>query len=141
MLKKHLIITLLISAYTVVLGHSIIPHHHHDDNVETEQSPAHEHDNDHHDHEGDHQDEEDSDSAHGFENYFHSAETGDFHQLSVTKISFNTITTAYIIALFDFKIKAFESPPPIVRHPNNHIPLIRHSLSPKGLRAPPCSLA
>jgi hypothetical protein len=143
-LKKYAIIALLISAYTIVLGHSIIPHHHHDDDHATKQSSHHQdehHDHDdHHDHEDD-QDDADAGLSHDFENYIHTGSTGDLHQQPNFKLSGNTITTAYIIAIFDFQIRPVESPPPIVRHFNDHIPHLRHSFSPKALRAPPCSLA
>jgi hypothetical protein len=124
-------------AYSVVLGHSIIPHHHHDDDHAMEQSAAH-HDDHHHD--DDDHDDDDAGLAHDFANYIHSGNTGDLHQQPDIKISCNTIATAYIVALFDFRVKAVENPPPIVRHHNDHIPLLRHSLSPKGLRAPPCCI-
>jgi hypothetical protein len=136
-LKRYAIISLLICAYTIVLGHSIIPHHHHDDDHETEQASHHH--NDHEEH--DDQDHEDGGLAHDFENYLHSGGSGDLHQQPDLKISSTAPSTAYIIALFDFQIKPVESPPPIVRHSNDHIPLLRHNLSPKGLRAPPCLLA
>lgn len=45
MLKRYAIISLFICAYTIVLGHSIIPHHHHDLTEATEH-----HDDDNHDH-------------------------------------------------------------------------------------------
>lgn len=123
-------------AYSIVLAHSIIPHHHHDADHAMEQSGAH-HDDDHHDDD----DHEDSGLAHDFANYIHSSDGGDFHQQPDFKISTNTIATAYIVTLFEFQIKAVENPPPIVRHSNDHISILRHSLSPKGLRAPPFFLA
>jgi hypothetical protein len=144
MLKRYSIITLLFVAYTIVLGHSIIPHHHHDDDHEMEQSSHHHHDqeDDHHNNqENDHNDNSNSGLAHDFENYMHSGNTGDIHQQPDIKISHNAITTVYLVALFDFKIKAAESPPPKVWLSNNHIPPLPYSLSSKGLRAPPCFLA
>jgi hypothetical protein len=100
------------------------------------------HDDDHHHSDKDHHDNEDSGLAHDLGNYFHAGETGDFYQQSAAiKISCNTIATAYIISSFDFKIEAFESPPPIARHSNDPILFSKRNLSPKGLRAPPCSLA
>ena len=83
---------------------------------------------------------EDVGLADDFENFLHSGNTGDIHQQPDIKISCNTIATVYITAIFDFQIKPVESPPPIVLHFNYHIPLLRHSISPKGLRAPPCDL-
>lgn len=54
MSKKHFILSLLLFAYTIVLGHNIVPHGHFDDIFSTE----HHHDsNDHHDshHDSDHE--------------------------------------------------------------------------------------
>jgi hypothetical protein len=54
MLRKNLILSLLLFAYTIVLGHNIIPHGHFDDIFTTE----HHHDSDdHHDshHDSDHE--------------------------------------------------------------------------------------
>jgi hypothetical protein len=144
MLKKYSIIALLLFSYTLVLGHSIIPHHHHNDDHEMEQSSHHHHDHhsdDHHSHDSDHQDNQDQDLSHDFANYFHLGETGDLHQQAEVKIPFGAIASAYIIASFDFKIQAFESPPPIIQHSKDHIPFLQRYLSSKGLRAPPCTLA
>jgi hypothetical protein len=137
MLKKYSIITILLFAYTIVLGHSIIPHHHHhNDSHETKQSEHHHHS----DHENDHHDNDDESLADDFENYIHSGDTQDLHQQPDIKIVNNVIATAYIISFFEFKINAIESPPPVVRLSNNCIPLAQHCLSTKGLRAPPCDL-
>jgi hypothetical protein len=136
MIKRYSIIALLIFSYTFVLGHSIIPHHHHDDDHEMEQFSHHQDD-----HENDDHNDDDSGLAHDFGNYLHSGEAGDLHQQSGNVISCKTIATAYIISLFDFKISAFESPPPILRHSNDLVPLSSHCLFSKGLRAPPCFIA
>lgn len=135
MLKRYSIIALFLLSYTIVLGHSIIPHHHHDDDHSTEQSAHH-----HHDHDDDDHDSDDHSLSHDFENYLHSGDNEDFHQQLNIKISFSTIATAYLITTFTFQIKAVESPPPLIRHSNNYIPIVQHCLSSKGLRAPPCAL-
>lgn len=131
MLKKYSIITILLFAYTIVLGHSIIPHHHHhNDSQETKQADHH-----HNDHDDDH-----SSLADDFENYVHSGDAQDLHQQPDIKITNNVIATVYIISFFEFKISVIESPPPVVRLSSNCTPLVQHCLSTKGLRAPPCDL-
>jgi hypothetical protein len=138
MLKRYSIIAFLIFSYTIVLGHSIIPHHHHDEDHEMEHSLPHY--DDHHHSDKDHPDDEDSGLAHDLGNYFHAGETGDFYQQSTNaKISYSTFATAYIIAAFDFKIEPYEGPPPVVRHSHEHLPPLQRYLSSKGLRAPPCA--
>lgn len=134
--KRNFITFLLLSAYTIVLGHSIIPHHHHDKEHIDEQSSHH-----HDDHKGDHQENKDEiNLENDFENYIHVGEAGDIHQQSNFIALNNSLPSAYIISFFEFKINAFESPPPLVRHSNESIPLFQLCLSSKGLRAPPFSL-
>ncbi len=135
MLKKYSIITLLLFAYTIVLAHSIIPHHHHKDSHETKKNEHHHHNN----HDNDHNDDDGS-LAHDFENYIHAGDTQDLHEKPDSKPSNNTIAIVYILPVYNFKIKAIESPPPVVRLSNDCIPLLLHYLSTKGLRAPPCDL-
>ena len=131
MLKKYSIITILLFAYTIVLGHSIIPHHHHDHH-EMEGSASHHDDDDH--------DDEEAGLAHDLANYKHSNNAGDIYQQPDVKVSFDTISNVYILALFNFNVKAFESPPPLLSLLNDYIPIVQHCLSSKGLRAPPCAL-
>jgi hypothetical protein len=136
MLKRYSIIFLLLFAYTIVLGHSIIPHHHHDYGHATEQSSHH-----HDDHEDDHHNDDAESLAHDFENYLHAGDAGDYHQQTDVQASRNTIATVYLISFFEFKVNAIESPPPVVRLSNEGLSIVRHSLSSKGLRAPPCLIA
>ncbi len=129
MLKKYFILTLLLVAYTIVLAHSIIPHHHHDEDHETEQTGAqHHHDDDH---------EDDNALAQSLANYLHSGDTTVIHQQPDNSIASNAFVTLYLIPVFEFTIKAIESPPPIRQVSNNIIPKSHYCLSSKGLRAPP----
>ncbi|MES2565553.1 MAG: hypothetical protein V4565_01725 [Bacteroidota bacterium] len=136
MVKRSIILTLLFTAYTIVLAHSIIPHHHHHDEHETTQLTYH-HDDHHDDADHDHE----NSLSHDFENYVHSGATGDLHQQPIQKFSCNSIAIAYVVTFFDFYIKAVKSPLPIFRHSTDHIPLLRRCLSNKGLRAPPSLLS
>jgi len=130
MLKKNCIITLLLFAYTIVLAHSIIPHHHHNTNQRIEQSEDHNDD----DHEGDNA------LKHSLANYPHSVNATVIHQQPDNTFSSNTFATLYLTPVFEFAVKAMESPPSIKQLYNNYIPQSHYCLSSKGLRAPPSSL-
>lgn len=134
MLKKHVILSLLLLAYTIVLGHSIIPHHHHhDDNHETEQTAHHQsHDQEDKD--------EDSDFSHRFENYLHTGTTADIHQQtnSIDVISPAVIST--LLTVFNFELKSVELPPPLKRTNNDYFQKLYYYHSSSGFRAPPFDL-
>ena len=136
LIKKYSILTLLLVAYTIVLAHSIIPHHHHDEDHGMEQSNHHQDD----DHDAGHGND-DSGLAHDFANYIHSGNTGDVYQQPDIKISCNSIAIVSIFAIFDFRIKAIENPQPLIRPYCDYIPIVHHCLSSKGFRAPPSTLA
>lgn len=141
MLKKYLIITLLLFAYTIVLGHTIIPHHHHIKGHKKENTSHHHHGNHNHHHHHDHDDNSknsDSGLAHNLGDYLHYGYSGDMHHQPFFKIPCNGLAAAYIFSLYDFNIKAFKSKPPISLHPCDHLIPTQYQLSSKGLRAPPC---
>ena len=128
MLKKHSIIALLLVAYTIVLAHSIVPHHHHN---ETEQTASHHHDDDQ---------EEDNSIAHSFANYLHSGDAAVIHEQPDNSIASHTFIALYFIYVFEFTVRAFESPPPVRQLAENIITKSLYYLSSKGLRGPPFSL-
>jgi hypothetical protein len=130
-IKKYSIVALLMLAYSIVLGHSVIPHHHHHDDHAVQQTTHHD------DHHHDDDDHEDSGLAHSFENYIHSTNGGDTYQQPDAKVSCNGIPSFYVVVFFEHGLLAVESRPPMIRPFDDHIPILRHSLSPKGLRAPP----
>jgi hypothetical protein len=134
MLRKYAILSLLLLAYTIVLGHSIIPHHHHHNEHETEQT-THHHDDDHD------ENSEGSDLSHGFENYLHSGNTADFHQQTNIIHSISPATIITLFAAFNFKVLPIELPPPLRRVNNDLLLKSYYCLSSKGLRAPPLFLA
>jgi hypothetical protein len=113
------------------MAHSIVPHHHHD---EEQSHDAHMEHHDNHDHDDDH--ERDTGLAHDFSNYLHSGTTGDIHQPTI-KIECNHFTLAYVTAIFEFIIHPVENPPPVRWLKNPVIPSSDHTLCAKGLRAPP----
>jgi hypothetical protein len=131
-LKKNLVIAFLLFAYTIVLGHSIIPHHHHKKSHHVSQAAGH-----HHDHDENKQDD-DNILSHNFTNYLHSGQETDLQLQPTGKISADQVVSACIIALFQFHIADLESPPPIPRHCNDFVLLSKYDLCNKGLRAPPC---
>jgi hypothetical protein len=121
---------LMFIAYAILLGHDMIPHHHHDN----EQELAEHHQTDHH-----HNDNEDSeDLSHILSHFIHSSDGFTFtvnHNIS------NTFTKQLVslIAIMpdNFYQNRFLTPlflykPPAV----NYIYVSPHSLS-SGLRAPP----
>jgi hypothetical protein len=138
MLKRNIITVLLLCAYTIVLGHSIIPHHHHDDHEHELEHPSVSH---HDDHESDHSGQDTDDHSSAFGDYSHSTVAGDMYQAGKYKITLNKISTSYIVSLFSYIVIPVESRPPVVWPADEHIPISRHCLSPKGLRAPPFLLA
>ncbi|MBL7922282.1 MAG: hypothetical protein JNJ40_18350 [Bacteroidia bacterium] len=135
MLKKYSILAFLFFAYTLVLGHSIVPHHHHHDDFETEQQAHHDADDDDHDH-----DKGDSDLAHGFENYLHTGTTADIHQQSNSILLVSPAIISTIFAVFNFELRPIELPPPLRRPNNDYFPKLFYYLSSKGFRAPPFDL-
>lgn len=140
MFRKYSIIALFLFAYTIVLAHVIIPHHHHNDGHDMELSSQHHNQDNHNDGHHNDRDSGDNDLAAAFEYYNHSGTTGDPHQQPDIKVSADTLATAYLISAYTFQLNVFEQAPTIVRHSNDYIPTTRHFLSSKGLRAPPCTL-
>jgi hypothetical protein len=133
MLKKYFILTMLFFAYTIVLAHSIVPHHHHNEGPEMGQSSNQNDDkiNDHHPDKG---------LAHDFSHYFHSGNLTDFHIHSELNSSDNSVSTIFIVALFYFHFDPTENQTSIVPSFKDHFLVLEYSLSSKGLRAPPSLL-
>lgn len=135
MVKRYSIIALLLFAYTIVMAHHIIPHHHHDEEEEMSTSIAHEDSGSNHHHDGDSDD--DGSLSHEFKKYLHASGTDDIYQKSELKITYSSIATAYIAAVFEYKIRTAENSLPARNFCNDFIPISCRYLSPKGLRAPP----
>ncbi len=93
MIKRCAIVSLLLLAFTLVLAHSIIPHHHHDVAVETT-SENHEHRNE-------------NALEHSFEHYLHSGDSYDyFIKNDLTFDKLQAVTDCDFIYLnFDFRSK------------------------------------
>jgi hypothetical protein len=130
--KRNLLSVIFLLAYSISVGHSIIPHHHHKSSHNVSQAAGHDHD-----HDGNKQDD-DNFLSHNFTNYLHSGSQEDLQLPPSSKISADQVVCACSVALFQFHILDFESPPPIPRHCNDFVLLSEYDLSNKGLRAPPC---
>ena len=127
MLKKYSILALFFIAYTIVLAHGIIPHHH-DDDHDISQTSDHDHD-------------DDSPLAKAFSHFHHISST---KEILYTDPSDNTTFqkndfAKYFLATPDFCLQLFSPPAP-----NDFSEQIFYdtSISPGSsrlLRAPPLS--
>lgn len=130
MLKKHTAILLMFTAYTILLGHNIIPHHHHntDHDLTEHHQTSHNHDS-----------EEDSENLSDILSHFiHSSDGFTFtgsHNISNT-ISKQLLSFVAVLPC-NFFLDEFLIPPLLHKPPAEHFIYISpHSLS-SGLRAPP----
>ncbi len=135
MLKKYTAILLMFTAYAILLGHSVIPHHHHDtDHDLTEQ---------HHQTEHHHDDDADSeDLSHLFFHFPHSADGFTCITAHNFNNTFSKRLLSFVVVLPDnFLFHKFIIPPLLYKPPAEHLIYISpHSLS-LGLRAPPAFIA
>ena len=130
MLKKNTAILMMTLAYAILLGHSTIPHHHHDN----EHDLAQHHQTDHH-HDGD---ENGKDPSHLLSHLIH---LDDGFTFTISNNITNTISkkqlSVVVLLHNDFSIPKFHIPPLLHKPPAEHLIYISpHSLS-SGLRAPP----
>jgi hypothetical protein len=130
MLKKRATILFLTLAYAILLGHNIIPHHHHDT----------EHDlTEHHQTSHNHDSEKDSeDLSHILSHFIHSSDGFTFtvnHNISNTLSQ--QLFLLFAVLPDNFSVDEFIIPPLLHKPPAEHFIYISpHSLS-SGLRAPP----
>ena len=134
MLKKYTAILFLIAACATLLGHSIIPHHHH----ETEQELA-EHFQTNHHNEGD---ESSRDFSHNLSHFIHSSDsftTPTVHNIGNT--FYKQFRSLAAVLPADFSVDEFLISPSLHKPPaEQFICISPHSLS-LGLRAPPAFIA
>ncbi len=134
MLKKYTAILMMFTAYAILLGHNIIPHHHHDhDEHLTGQH------NTHHNHD----DGEDNDGLnHMFSHFTHAADGFSFtpnHNISNT---FSKLQLSLVAVLPDnFALSNFDIPPLLGSPPAEHLIYISPHSHSSGLRAPPAFIA
>lgn len=130
MLKKYTTILLMFTAYAILLGHNIVPHHHDSDHDLTEhhQTSPHHHDDDH----------KDKWQGDFFSHFIHSTDgvtfTGSYNiSNTLSKQLFSLIA----VLPDNFSLDEFLIPPLLHKPPAEHFIYISpHSLS-SGLRAPP----
>lgn len=119
---------MMFTAYAILLGHNIIPHHHHS----TEHELA-EHHHTHHSHDGD---EEGKDLSHLFSHFIHSAE--GFIFTSSNNITLSKLQLLLVAVLPDnFSLDEFLIPPLLLKQSEEHHVYISPHSHPSGLRAPP----
>lgn len=126
MLKKLLISFLFFTAYTIVLAHSIIPHHDYENETVTEQQ----HDKDHHD---------DNGIGHLFSHFQHIGAGNQFistHQIASVKQSDILQSDILCSTSFNFKFYKVGEPAPLFYR--DHPDIYTSSVSPAfSLRGPP----
>jgi len=129
MLKKYTALLLMTVAYAILLGHSIIPHHHHDSVHELT-----EHHQEHHQHDGE---EESNGLSHLFSHFVHSADgfTTTQNNFNISFLQKQLSVVAVLPNNFYLKTFAF----PLLKHkpPTEQLIYISPHFLSSGLRAPP----
>lgn len=135
MLKKYTAILLMTVAYAILLGHNVIPHHHHDHH--DHDVPEHNHHDQHH---GDDTNREDLN--HLFSHFTHSADGFNFTTSHNISNIFSKQQLSVVAVLPDnFLISKFIIPPLLYKPPAELLIYISpHSLS-LGLRGPPAFIS
>jgi hypothetical protein len=129
-IKRWFIVAFLWLAYSFLLAHAIIPHHHHSRKVQHDHLSGHHHNSD------DSEQENDQDSPSPLEYYGHSGPVTEF-QNPVGKIDCSLHTSQFLVSLFEIHFdKEDESPPDTFIDQEFRIKS-RFIFSSKGLRAPP----
>lgn len=129
MLKKRTAILFLTLAYAILLGHNMIPHHHHDSIEELTEH----HNSDHHDH-----DTDDNLLGHLLSHIIHSADCFTFPANHNITNTFSKQQLSFVAVLPDnFSLDEFPIPPLPDKPPTEHLLYISPHALPSGLRAPP----
>lgn len=130
MLKKYTAILLMTVAYAILFGHSILAHHHHENDHDLTE---HHHTDNHHD-----DDADSEDLNHLFSHFTHLAVGFNFTTSHSTTNVFSKQQLSIVVVLPDnFLISKFIIPALLYKPPAEHLIYISpHSLS-SGLRAPP----
>ena len=124
MIKRNCIVVFLLFAFTLVLAHSIVPHHHHNIAVHNE------------DEKSEHEDE--NSLEHSFEHYTHTGTSGDcFIPSSASHNSQHIVSFETYFPTFTFTTKEVLLYTLSIVHSNDCSFISYDSLHSKGLRGPP----
>ncbi len=124
MIKRNCIVVFLLFAFTLVLAHSIVPHHHHNIAVHNE------------DENSEHEDE--NSLEHSFEHYTHTGTSGDyFIPSSASHMAQQIVCIQTYFPTFIFITKEVLLYTNHVVHSNDCSFISFDSLHSKGLRGPP----
>ena len=130
MLKKYTAILMMTIAYAILLGHSIIPHHHHDSKHDLIDHQYTDHDH--------HNDADSEDLSHLFAHFAHSADGFIFTTAhSITNTFCKQQLSGAALLPDNFHIDKFLIPPLLHKPPAEHLIYISPHSHSKGLRAPP----
>lgn len=131
MLKKKTALLFLTLAYAILLGHNIIPHHHHDNPKKLSEN----HETDHHDH-----DTDNDGLSHLLSHLIHSAAGYTFPATHNITNTFFKQQFSFVAVLPDnYSLDEFLIPPLLHKPPAEHLIYISPHSHPSGLRAPPAT--
>ena len=145
MLKRYVAIILLNIACAILLGHSFIPHHHHDTKQELAEHllTDHHHDSDDNSHDdNDSSDEDNSDLSHRLSHFIHSSDNFTIQNIHNISNTFSKQRISIVAVLpNNFFFGSYIIGPLLIKPPGRHlIYLSPHSPS-TGLRGPPSFVA
>lgn len=136
MFRKNITKVMLFTAFAIMLGHNIFPHHHHDSGQQEELDHHHSHGN------HDHDDQEDGDFGHIFSSFLHGSNGIDFLSSQSTNHTYSKQPFFLAGVLqhpdsFSYSLVQVRQNSP----PYKYIYFDPFQLLPSGLRAPPLSIA
>ncbi len=124
MIKRNCIVVFLLFAFTVVLAHSIVPHHHHNIAVHNEN--------------GTDEHEDENSLEHSFEHYTHTGASGDYFIPSpASHVAHHIVSIEACFPTFTFTNKEVVLYTTKVVHSNDCSFITFDCLHSKGLRGPP----
>lgn len=132
--KRYTAILFLFVAYAILLGHNLIPHHHHDHD-----STAKHHSHGHHDNGND--ENKSDDLNHILTHFMHSAEGFSFlisHNIPNTLLKQHIPLVA--VLPYNFSIDELQVPHLRDKPPAVYLVYISPHFHPSGLRAPPATI-
>jgi hypothetical protein len=126
MFKKYISLSLAMVAYAILMGHSIIPHHHHDDLQDLKE---HHQTNHHHD-----ENEDNKDLSHIFSHFIHSA---DGFTLIIKHSNSKVFIPLVAVLPNNFSVDEILIPPLLYESRTEFLDCLFSIACTFGLRAPP----